>query len=97
MKVKEGKTKYSTKYKVNATSILDARSQNKVISAFSVLKIPFLIEWKLKFHMKGKGYEMQYYTKFQDNAENILEAITKSRVISALLVLKMHVAYTTET
>ena len=39
-KVNESKIKYSTTYKVNATSILDARAQNWVFSAFLVLKIP---------------------------------------------------------
>ena len=37
-----GKMKYSIKYRVNTTSILDARAQNRVISEFLVLKIPFL-------------------------------------------------------
>ena len=39
MKVNERKLKYYTKYKVNATSILDVRAQNRVILAFLVLKM----------------------------------------------------------
>ena len=39
MKVNEGKIKYYTKYKINATSIWDVRAQNKVILAFLVLKM----------------------------------------------------------
>ena len=39
MKVNKGKMKYHTKYKVYATSILDVRAQNRVISAFLVLKM----------------------------------------------------------
>ena len=39
MKVNEGKIKYSTKYKINATSIWDVRAPNKVILVFLVLKM----------------------------------------------------------
>ena len=39
MKVNKGKMNYHTKYKVYATSILDVRAQNRVISAFLVLKM----------------------------------------------------------
>ena len=39
MQVNEGKLNYYTKYKVNATSILDVGAQNKVISPFLVLKM----------------------------------------------------------
>ena len=39
MKVNKGKHKYYTKYKVNATNILDVRAQNRLISAFLVLKM----------------------------------------------------------
>ena len=39
MKVNKGKMKYYIKYKVNATSILDVRAQNRVISAILVLKM----------------------------------------------------------
>ena len=39
MKVNEDKMKYYIKYKVNATSILDVRVQNKAILAFLVLKM----------------------------------------------------------
>ena len=39
MKVNEGKMKYYTKYKVNATSILHVKAQNRVILAFLVLEM----------------------------------------------------------
>ena len=39
MMVNKGKMKYYTKYKVYATSILDVKAQNKVISEFLVLKM----------------------------------------------------------
>ena len=39
MKVNEGKIKYYTKYKVNATSTWVVRVRNKVISPFLVLKM----------------------------------------------------------
>ena len=39
MKVKEGKMKYYTKYKVNATIILNVRAQNRVILGFLVLEM----------------------------------------------------------
>ena len=39
MQVNEGKLNYYTKYKVNATSILDVGAQNRVISLFLVLKM----------------------------------------------------------
>ena len=39
MKLSESKMKYYAKYKVNATNFFYARAQNKVISAFLVLKI----------------------------------------------------------
>ena len=39
MKVNEGKMKYDTKYKLNATSIWDVRARNSVILAFLVLKM----------------------------------------------------------
>ena len=39
MKVNEGKIKYYTNYKINATTIWDVRTRNKVILAFLVLKM----------------------------------------------------------
>ena len=48
MKVNESKMKYYTKYKVNSASILDASAKNKAISIFLILKIPFLIHWKVE-------------------------------------------------
>ena len=41
MKVKEGKLKYYTKYKVTAMIIMDVRAQNMVILAILVLEMHF--------------------------------------------------------
>ena len=73
MKLSESKIKYYTKYKVNATNFFFyARAQNKVISAFLVLKLHLSNTAETyKLHMKVNGHESQYHTKFQVDAANI--------------------------